>query len=53
MVRVAIAAFAAEMTAVFEADLADSIRYTHAMWKARPFREKVFETLVLPFKSQL
>jgi cardiolipin synthase len=47
------AAFAAEMTAVFEADLADSIRYTHAMWKARPFREKVFETLVLPFKSQL
>ena len=47
------AAFAAEMTAVFEADLAESIPYTYAMWKARPFREKVFETLVLPFKSQL
>jgi cardiolipin synthase A/B len=46
-------AFAAEMTAVFEADLADSIRYTHAMWKARPLREKFFERVVLPFKSQL
>lgn len=46
-------AFAAEMTAVFEADLTDSIPYTYAMWKARPLREKFFEQVVLPFKSQL
>jgi cardiolipin synthase len=46
-------AFAADMTAVFERDLAASERYSYAMWKARPFREKFFERMVLPFKSQL
>lgn len=46
-------AFAIEMTAVFEADMAHAKPYTYAMWEARPFREKFFEKLVLPIKSQL
>lgn len=46
-------AFATEMTAVFEADMAHAKPYTYAMWEARPFREKFFEKLVLPIKSQL
>ena len=45
--------FASEMTAVFERDLASSVRYSHAMWKDRPLREKLFEKFVLPIRSQL
>ena len=46
-------AFAERMTEVFEADLEPTIRYTYAMWKSRPAKEKLFEKFVLPLKSQL
>jgi cardiolipin synthase len=46
-------AFAQRMTAVFEADLKPSVRYTHEMWKQRPFREKLVEKLLWPIRSQL
>lgn len=46
-------AFAEQMTAVFEADLAQSRRYTHALWEKRPLREKLIEKFLLPLKSQL
>ncbi len=45
--------FAARMTTVFERDLLDAIRFTHAMWKARPLRQRIAEVLILPIKSQL
>lgn len=45
--------FAKQMLAVFEQDLAHSTAYTYAMWEARPLRERLFETLLLPIKSQL
>ncbi|MCA1713941.1 MAG: phospholipase D-like domain-containing protein, partial [Gammaproteobacteria bacterium] len=45
--------FAERMTAVFEADLALSKRYTYQMWEQRPWKEKFFEKFVLPLKSQL
>lgn len=45
--------FAAHMTEIFEADFADSRPYTYAKWKARPWREKLAEKLLLPLKSQL
>ncbi|HYM86615.1 MAG TPA: phospholipase D-like domain-containing protein [Pseudoxanthomonas sp.] len=45
--------FAQAMTAVFEDDLAHAKRYTIEKWKARPLKEKLFEKVVLPFKSQL
>jgi len=47
------AGFAAEMTAVFELDLRDAVAFTHAMWLARPPWQRIAETLILPFKSQL
>ena len=47
------AGFAQAMTAVFEGDLAHARRYTTEQWRARPLREKLFEKLVLPIKSQL
>ena len=47
------AAFAARMTEVFEADLKPTVRYTHAMWEARPLKEKLVEKFILPIKSQL
>ncbi len=47
------AAFAAQMTEVFEADLKPTIKYTHAMWKQRPLKEKMIEKFILPIKSQL
>ena len=46
-------AFAAEMTAVFEADLLDAKPYSLADWESRPLREKFVEKIVLPIKSQL
>ena len=45
--------FALVMTKVFEADLLPTVRYTHEMWEARPFKEKVIEKVLLPIKSQL
>ena len=45
--------FAARMIAVFEKDLESAKRYTYEMWKERPLKEKLFEKLILPIKSQL
>lgn len=47
------AAFARHMTEIFEADLEPTVRYTHTMWKNRPWREKFAERFILPLKSQL
>ena len=47
------ASFAEQMTAVFELDLRDATAFSHAMWQARPLRERIAETLILPIKSQL
>ena len=46
-------AFAAAMSTVFEADLARAQRYTYASWERRPLKEKLFEKIVLPIRSQL
>ena len=46
-------AFAARMTAVFEADFARGREYTYAMWQDRPWRERFAETVLIPIKSQL
>lgn len=45
--------FAEHMTRVFEADLKQAKRYDFAMWKARPMKEKLMETIVMPVRSQL
>ncbi|HVS63528.1 MAG TPA: phospholipase D-like domain-containing protein [Thermoanaerobaculia bacterium] len=45
--------FAEQMTAVFELDLRDATGFSYAMWQARPLRERIAETLILPIKSQL
>jgi cardiolipin synthase A/B len=45
--------FAARMTAVFERDLSDAVRVTHATWKTRPLSQRIAEVLILPIKSQL
>ncbi|WP_157510253.1 phospholipase D-like domain-containing protein [Lysobacter sp. Root559] len=45
--------FAADMTAVFDADLRQSRRYTLQDWRDRPWKERLFEKFVLPLKSQL
>lgn len=45
--------FAAAMTAVFEADLKPTEKYTYEMWRQRPLREKLSEKILLPIKSQL
>lgn len=45
--------FAAQMTAVFEADLLAAEPYSLARWQSRPLREKFSEKILLPFKSQL
>jgi cardiolipin synthase len=45
--------FAAQMTTVFEQDLQDATLFSYAMWQARPLRERIVETLILPLKSQL
>jgi cardiolipin synthase len=46
-------AFAGRMTQVFEQDLGKSDSYTYAMWKARPWTQKLTEFVVVPFRSQL
>jgi cardiolipin synthase len=45
--------FARRMTATFERDLLQARPYTLAEWEARPWTERLHETLVLPFRSQL
>jgi len=45
--------FATRVTAVFEADLLKSRRYTYAAWQDRPLREKFFEKVLWPIRSQL
>jgi len=45
--------FATQMTAVFEADLPAAKPYSLADWKSRPWREKLYEKLILPIRSQL
>ena len=45
--------FATRMTAVFEDDLLAAEPYSLASWENRPLREKFFEKVVLPIKSQL
>lgn len=45
--------FATELTAVFENDLKAAEALSFARWQQRSLREKLFETLVLPFKSML
>lgn len=46
-------AFAQQMTHAFESDLLQARRYTHALWEKRPWREKFFEKVVNPIRSQL
>ena len=46
-------AFASLQTATFEADLAKSQRITHAQWLARPFHERLKETLAATLDTQL
>ena len=45
--------FAEQMTSVFELDLRDATAFTYAMWRDRPLRERIAETLILPIKSHL
>jgi cardiolipin synthase len=45
--------FATQMMAVFEADLLAAQSYSLARWKSRSLREKFFEKILLPIKSQL
>lgn len=45
--------FAAQMTAVFEADLREAEPYSLARWQSRPLREKFSEQIVRPIRSQL
>lgn len=44
---------ARQMTEVFEADMAQAQPYTYERWRQRPMREKLAETFILPFKSQV
>lgn len=45
--------FAHEMMGVFEADLARSKAYTLQTWMNRPWKEKMMEKVVIPFRSQM
>jgi cardiolipin synthase len=47
------APFAGKMRASFERDLAKSREYTREMWANRPFRQRVTEWLLRPFRSEL
>ena len=47
------AEFATRMTGVFEQDLQQAKQYTYEMWARRPWKDKVMEKFLLPFKSQL
>lgn len=45
--------FAGQMTAVFEQDLGRAEPYSYEQWRARPWRERIAERVLLPIKSQL
>jgi cardiolipin synthase A/B len=45
--------FAAQMTAVFEADLKSAKPYSLEQWRARSFVERAAETILLPIRGQL
>lgn len=45
--------FAEQMTTVFEQDLLSAKMFTYRMWRTRPWRQRIAETLIQPFKSQL
>jgi cardiolipin synthase len=47
------AAFAQQMTAVFEEDLKASTPYGYQQWQQRPWLEKIAEIVVIPIRSQL
>ena len=47
------AAFAHQMTEVFEQDLASSTPYTLAHWQRRGWRERIEEIILNPLRSQL
>jgi cardiolipin synthase len=46
-------AFAAQMTKVFEQDLAASSSYGLLHWQQRPWLEKMAEVVLIPIRSQL
>ncbi len=46
-------AFARQMTAVFERDLEQATPYSLQMWQQRSWKQRFFEMVVLPIKSQL
>jgi cardiolipin synthase len=45
--------FARAMGDVFERDLQQATRYTYERWAARPWRQKLAETVLIPIRSQL
>ena len=45
--------FAAQMTVVFDNDLKQTRRYTHAQWEQRSWKEKFLATIIRPIRSQL
>ncbi len=45
--------FAMRMTAVFEADLMEAEPYSLIKWRERPFAERLYETILIPIRSQL
>jgi cardiolipin synthase len=47
------ATFAAQMTQVFEADLAHSSPYSLERWRKRPVSQKLAEEILLPLRAQL
>ena len=46
-------AFAADMTRLFEADLARATRYRFENWRSRPLTQKLAEEILLPLRAQL
>ncbi|MEO8055255.1 MAG: phospholipase D-like domain-containing protein [Acidobacteriota bacterium] len=47
------AAFAGQMRESYRRDLEHCRPYTHEMWRRRSLKKKVFEWLVIPFRSEL
>jgi len=45
--------FAAEMTRLFESDLARATRYRLENWRSRPLSQKLAEEVLLPLRAQL
>jgi len=46
-------AFAADMTRLFESDLARATRYRLENWRSRPLTQKLAEEILLPLRAQL